>query len=64
MKLLATLHVKDMVVCDFFGPTTAEAVLRSNINGKNFKYIMVQLAEDLQKRSEELSGDENLMLID
>ncbi|WP_180553119.1 site-specific DNA-methyltransferase [Staphylococcus haemolyticus] len=60
MKLLATLHVKDMVVCDFFSgsATTAEAVLRSNINGKNFKYIMVQLAEDLQKRSEELSGDE------
>ncbi|MEY8643118.1 site-specific DNA-methyltransferase [Staphylococcus arlettae] len=60
MKLLATLHVKDMVVCDFFSgsATTAEAVLRSNINGKNFKYIMVQLAEDLQKRSEESSGDE------
>ena len=60
MKLLATLHEKDMLVCDFFSgsATTAEAVLRSNINGKNFKYIMVQLAENLQKRYEETSGDE------
>ncbi|ELE9848606.1 site-specific DNA-methyltransferase [Listeria monocytogenes] len=60
MKLLATLHEKDMLVCDFFSgsATTAEAVLRSNVNGKNFKYIMVQLAENLQKRYEETSGDE------
>jgi len=60
MKLLATLHEKDMLVCDFFSgsATTAEAVLRSNINGKNFRYIMVQLAEDLQKRYEETSGEE------
>lgn len=40
---------KDDIVLDFFSgsATTAEAVMRDNIDGGNAKYILVQIAEDI-----------------
>lgn len=60
MKLLASTQQDEMIVCDFYSgsATTAEAVLRSNSAGKRFKFIVVQLPEDLDKRVEASTGDD------
>jgi len=60
MKLIASLHKKRMVVCDFFSgsATTAEAVMRSNANGMTYEYIMVQLPENLDESYERTSGED------
>lgn len=60
MKLLASTQQDEMIVCDFYSgsATTAEAVMRSNAIGKLFKYIVVQLPEDLDKRVEASTGDD------
>lgn len=61
MKLLAALQDNDdIIVCDFFSgsATTAEAVLRSNLKGKKYRFINVQLPENLDEKYLKSSGDE------
>lgn len=49
-----------MIVLDFFSgsATTAEAVLRNNIKGMNLKFIVVQIAEDLNEALKKATGEE------
>jgi len=60
MKLLASIQRDKMIICDFFSgsATTAEAVLRSNIAGKDYQFILVQLPENLDDRFNNATGDE------
>jgi Adenine specific DNA methylase Mod len=60
MKLLAATQHEEMLVCDFYAgsATIAEAVMRSNVAGKKYKYIAIQLPEDLDKRVEISTGDD------
>ncbi|NLI64110.1 MAG: site-specific DNA-methyltransferase, partial [Bacteroidales bacterium] len=60
MKLLASLQQEDMIVCDFFSgsATTAEAVLRSNLSNKRYKYILIQLPENIDERYEKSTGED------
>lgn len=60
MKLIASLQKDNFIVCDFFSgsATTAEAVMRLNIKGKNIKYIVVQLPENLDDRVSYSTGDD------
>ena len=60
MKLIASLQKDNFIVCDFFSgsATTAEAVMRLNIKGKNIKYIVVQLPENLDVRVSHSTGDD------
>ncbi len=60
MKLIAALQRDNFVVCDFFSgsATTAEAVMRLNSRGKNLRYILVQLPEDLDEKAAISTGDD------
>lgn len=60
MKLLASLQENKMIVVDFFSgsATTAEAVLRSNIFGKNFTFITIQLPENLDATIQNTTGED------
>jgi len=60
MKLIASLQQEHMTVCDFFSgsATTAEAVLRSNISGKDYNYILVQLPENLDISCDKATGED------
>lgn len=59
MKLIASMQQDDMLICDFFSgsATTAEAVMRRCAKGKNYKYIMIQLAENLDESYAKAIGD-------
>ena len=41
---------KDVIILDFFSGsgTTAEAIMRLNLEGENYKYILVQLEENIE----------------
>ncbi len=60
MKLITSIRDDSMIVCDFFSgsATTAEAVLRLNALGKNHKFIMIQLPENLDESYLNATGDE------
>ena len=60
MKLLASLQMKDCIVCDFFSgsATTSEAAMHLNAKGKNIKYIAIQLPEDVDKKVASTTGDD------
>jgi len=60
MKLLASLQMDNFIVCDFFSgsATTAEAVMRLNVKGKNIKYILIQLPENIDDKVMFTSGDD------
>ncbi len=60
MKLFAALQKKELTVCDFFSgsATTGEAVMRLNCKGKNIKYILIQLPENLDLKLSEATGDD------
>ena len=59
MKLITSVRDDNMIICDFFSGsgTTAEAIMRLNSNGKNHKFIMIQLPEDLDETYDKVSGD-------
>ena len=52
MKLIASLQKEKMTILDFFSgsASTAEAIMRLNVKGKKYRYIMIQLPENLDKR--------------
>lgn len=60
MKLITSIRDDNMVICDFFSGsgTTAEAIIRLNSIGKNNKFIMIQLPEDLDKSYLKSTGDD------
>lgn len=60
MKLLASLQKKELTVCDFFSgsATTGEAIMRLNCKGKNIKYILIQLPENLDSKLSMATGDD------
>ena len=60
MKLITSIRDDNMMICDFFSGsgTTAEAVMRLNSIGKNNKFIMIQLPEDLDKSYLNSTGDD------
>lgn len=60
MKLITSVRADNMIICDFFSgsATTAEATMRLASNGKNYKYIMIQLPEDLDETYERATGDD------
>lgn len=60
MKLIASMQESEMIVCDFFSgsATTAEAVMRRNVKGGSYKYIMIQLPEDLDAGYTRAKGDD------
>lgn len=60
MKLITSVRDDNMVVCDFFSgsATTAEAVMRLALKGKNYKYILVQLPENLDQTLQNSGGDD------
>lgn len=60
MKLIASVREDTMTVCDFFSgsATTAEAVMRMNAKGKTYRYIMVQLPENLDETYERTTGED------
>ncbi|MEE8705830.1 MAG: site-specific DNA-methyltransferase [Oscillospiraceae bacterium] len=62
MKLLASTQQDEMIVCDFYSgsATTAEAILRSNVAGKQYKYILIQLPENLDAKIDCSTGDDKL----
>ena len=60
MKLIASLQKKELTVCDFFSgsATTGEAIMRLNCKGKNIKYILIQLPENLDSKISMATGDD------
>lgn len=60
MKLIASLQKKELTVCDFFSgsATTGEAIMRLNCKGKNIKYILIQLPENLDSKVSMATGDD------
>lgn len=60
MKLIASMQESEMIVCDFFSgsATTAEAVMRRNVKGGRYKYIMIQLPEDLDAGYAKAKGED------
>lgn len=60
MKLLASLQKKQLTVCDFFSgsATTGEAIMRLNCKGKNIKYILIQLPENLDIKLSISTGED------
>lgn len=60
MKLLISMREEKMIVCDFFSgsATTAEAIMRCNLVGKEFNYILVQLPENLDYKLLNSVGDD------
>lgn len=59
MKLISSVKDDSMYICDFFSGsgTTAEAVMRLNANGKRHHFIVIQLPENLDELSDNLTGD-------
>ncbi len=51
MKLISSIRNNNMIICDFFSgsATTAEAVMRHVLCGKNYKHISIQLPENLDE---------------
>lgn len=62
MKLIASLQKKELTVCDFFSgsATTGEAIMRLNCKGKNIKYILIQLPENLDSKVSMATGDDKI----
>lgn len=60
MKLIASLQKKELTVCDFFSgsATTGEATMRLNCKGKDIKYILIQLPENLDSKVSTATGDD------
>ncbi|WP_339062557.1 site-specific DNA-methyltransferase [Fusobacterium animalis] len=59
MKLITSIRDDNMIICDFFSGsgTTAEAVMRLNSIGKNHKFIMIQLSENLDENFLKTTGE-------
>uniref|UniRef100_UPI0025A61BDB DNA methyltransferase n=1 Tax=Lactobacillus taiwanensis TaxID=508451 RepID=UPI0025A61BDB len=64
MISLANLKNNDIIL-DFFAgsASTGEAVMRSNSNGKNYSYILVQLPENLDDSLKEISDSKSRIFI-
>lgn len=60
MKLITSIRDENMIICDFFSGsgTTAEAVMRLNSIGKNHRFMMIQLPEDLDESYSNSTGDD------
>lgn len=60
MKLITSVRADNMIICDFFSgsATTAEATMRLASKGKDYKYIMIQLSEDLDGTYERATGND------
>ena len=59
MKLISSVKDDSMYIATFFpgSGTTAEAVMRLNANGKRHHFIVIQLPENLDELSDNLTGD-------
>lgn len=61
-NLILSNYTEDEIVLDFFSgsATTAEAVMRANIDEGNRKYFLIQLPENLDKTYENANPDERI----
>lgn len=65
VRYLINFNIEDNdIVVDFFSgsATTAEAVMNLNIDGKNLKYILIQLPEDLDVNIQSATGETKVVL--